>query len=186
MNTTTEQPVQTQVPQAAAQEQGKPQEQPQGIQKQDFTVDVREIRTQFFDPVVWEQMKGMAQTFAASGALSRDDNAAKLVMKIQAGYEMGMKPIEAIKSFYFVNGVLNIFGAAVVRRLREHGWTIQYTDEPNKCTATIRKGAEEYTDTLTFEEAKQSGWTDAYGKLKAGWFEGANRKLKLRYGVTSM
>jgi hypothetical protein len=154
--------------------------------KSDYKVDVREVRTNYFDPVVWNQMKGMAETFKASGALGKDENASTLVMKIQAGYEMGMKPIESIKSFYFVNGVLSIFGAATVRRLREHGWIIKYTEKPNSCTATISKDKERYTDTLTYEEAEQSNWTIAYGKLKPGWYEGANRKMKLRYGVTSM
>jgi len=153
--------------------------------RDEFKVDVRELTTTFFNPVVWEQMKGMATTFASSGALSKDDNAARLVMKIQAGYEMGMKPVESIKSFYFVNGVLNIFGAAVIRRLREHGWHIEYKDELDKCTATITKGDESYTDSLTFAEAEASGWTKSSYGLKPGWLAGINRKLKLRYGVTS-
>jgi len=151
-----------------------------------YMVDARETRTNYFDPVVWQQMKGMAEVFKNSGALGSSENASTLVMKIQAGYEMGMKPIESVKSFYFVNGVLNIFGAAVVRRLREHGWRIEYKDEENKCAATITKGDEIYSDTLTFDEAKQSGWVESYGKLKPGWMPGANRKLKLRYGVISM
>lgn len=154
--------------------------------KKNYLVDARETRTNYFDPIVWQQMKGMADTFKNSGALKSDENASTLVMKIQAGYEMGMKPIESIKSFYFVNGTLNIFGAAVVRRLREHGWQINYQDKQNKCTAIVKKGDEIYSDSLTFEEAKQSGWVESYGKLKPGWLQGANRKLKLRYGVISM
>ncbi len=155
-------------------------------QENPYSVDVREIKTSYFDPVVWKQMKGMAESFRASGALPQEDNTARLLMKIQAGYEMGMKPIESIKSFYFVKGTINIFGAAVIRRLREHGWTIEYKDEPNKCTATITKGAEKHKDTFTFEEAEKSGWTKGLNGLKPGWYEGANRKLKLRYGVTSL
>lgn len=141
--------------------------------------------TSYFNPVVWEQMKGMAESFVKSGAFPQGDNAAKLLVKMQAGFEMGMKPIEAIKSFYFVNGSLNIFGAAVIKRLREHGWTISYKDEPNKCTATISKGEETFTDVFTFEEAQKSGYTGYQNKLKQGWIEGANRNLKLRYGVIS-
>lgn len=152
-----------------------------------FMVPASAVRTPFFDPIVWEQMKGMATTFEKSGAFPPGDNAAKLMVKLQAGREMGMSPIESIKSFYFVSGQINIFGAAIMRRLREHGWMITYKDEVNKCTATIRNNkGEEYSDSLTFDEAEASGWTSGSQGIKPGWKEGINRKLKLRYGVTSM
>ncbi len=144
------------------------------------------IRTDFFDPVIWAQMNGMAQKFVESKALSQSENAGTLIMKMQAGREMGMGPIESIKSFYFVKGIINIFGVATTRRLREHGWRLEFRDTPNTCTATITKGDEKYSDTLTFEEASKSGWTHAQGGLKPGWLEGANRKLKLRYGALSL
>ena len=157
------------------------------VTKKEFSVSVNAIKTNFFDPVVWEQMKGMAEVFKASGAFPAEDNAAKLLVKMQAGREMGMTPIESVKSFYFVKGTINIFGAAAQRRLREHGWNIKYKDEPNKCTAEIfNEKGEKYTDSLTFEEAEKSGWTKGTYGLKPGWMEGANRKLKLRYGVISL
>lgn len=145
------------------------------------------VQTQFFNPTVWEQMKGMANTFAQSGALPPDTNAARVLMSIQAGYEMGMKPIESIKSFYFVNGTINLYGAAVIRRLREHGWKIEYKDESgDSCTAIVSNDDENISDSFTFKEAEQSGWTkNKYGQLKPGWLAGANRRLKLRYGVIS-
>lgn len=152
-----------------------------------YTVNANEIKTDFFDPVVWTQMKGMAATFVKSGALPESDNTETVIMKLQAGREMGMTPIESIKSFYFVKGSINIFGAAVMRRLREHGWSISYKDETNKCTVTVKKGDVTYSDSLTFEDAEKSGWTmDKYKNLKPGWLDGVNRRLKLRYGATSM
>lgn len=149
-------------------------------------VSVKEIKTNFFDPVVWGQMRGMAETFAASGAFPSTDNTAKIIVKLQAGREMGMTPIESVKSFYFVNGQITIFGAATTRRLREHGWIIEFKDETDKCTATIKRGKEKYSDTLTFEEAEKSGWTKTQHGLKPGWLPGINRKLKLRYGAASL
>lgn len=141
--------------------------------------------TEYMNPVIWKQMAVMADTFYKSGAMP-DDNSAKVMVKIQAGYEMGMKPLESVKSFYFVKGSLNIFGSAIMRRLREHGWKISYQEEPNKCVATISKETETYSEIFTFEEAEKSGWTKANGNLKPGWFEGVNRRLKLRYGATSL
>ena len=152
--------------------------------------EARSTATDIFNPVVWQQMKGMATAFAASGALPRDMNSSKLVLLIQAGYEMGMKPVESIKSFYFVNGILTIFGAATIRRLREHGWRIKYEEsdaDGGSITATVTKrhsadDIEEYTDTFSYTDAELSGWTKG---SKPGWLPGANRKNKLRYGVIS-
>lgn len=147
---------------------------------------------EYFDISKWEVMRKMSEDMVKSGAFPSSDNAHTLIVKMQAGRESGMKPMESIKSFYVVKGVLTIFGAAVTRRLREHGWRIQYDDKPNSCTATITKGEETYSDTLTFEEAQKSKWTENWDKdskkyvLKPGWYEGANRKLKLRYGAASM
>lgn len=148
-------------------------------------VDITEV-TDFLNPAVWGQMKAMAISFVKSGALPKGENDFTVLMKIQAGYEMGMKPLEAVKSFYFVNGSMNIFGSATMRRVREHGWKISYKDEPNKCTVTVSKGDETYTETLTFEEAEKSGWTKSQYGLKPGWVDGINRRLKLRYGATSI
>jgi len=145
---------------------------------------LKEGQDDFYNLSRWEVMRKMADDMVKSGALPKSDNMYTIMMKMQAGREMGMKPIEALKSFYIVNGVLNIFGSAVVRRLREHGWSIRYEDAENKCTATITKGDESYTDSLTFDEATKSGWTG--NGTKPGWLAGINRKLKLRYGVTSM
>ena len=141
----------------------------------------------FYNIAKWEVMKKMATDMVASNALPKADNAYTVMMKMQAGREMGMKPIESIKAFYIVNGVLSIYGDAVIRRLREHGWTLlPYKESQDTCTATICKGDEEFSETFTFQEAEKSGWTkDSYGKLKAGWVDGINRKRKLRYGAMS-
>ena len=151
------------------------------------TKQEQENQVNFYNEKRWNGWVVMAETFIKSGALPQTDNTSKVVMKIQAGYEMGMTPIRAIKAFYFVSGVLNIFGAEVTRRLTEHGWEIDYKEEINKCTATIKKGDKIHSDTLTFDDAVKSKWTTTpSGALKAGWYDGANRKQKLRYGALSM
>ena len=151
------------------------------------TKQEKENQVNFYNETVWKGWLTMASTFVKSGALPTGDNTERVMMKLQAGYEMGMTPIRSIKAFYFVNGVMNIFGAEVTRRLTEHGWKIDYKEELNKCTATIKKGEETHSDTLTFDDAVKSKWTTTpSGALKAGWYEGANRKQKLRYGALSM
>lgn len=149
------------------------------------------VTTGYFNPQVWAQMKDMSQTFFTSHAIpSYISNAPQLTMILQAGYEMGMKPVEAMKSLYIVNGNINLWGSAIIRRLREHGWRIQYemkTEKGGTCVATVTKGDEKYTETMSFESAELSGYTKSKeGSLKVGWKAGVNRNLKLRYGVISM
>ena len=116
-------------------------------------------------------------------------------MKLQTGWELGMKPIESLNSLYIVNGRVTIWGAALIRQMRKHGWSVSYTDESaDGCTivATHRKPVsrdlddETLEDTFLYQDAVDSGYTqDNYGKEKVGWRKGQNRKLKLRYGAAS-
>jgi len=142
--------------------------------------------TDVFNPTVWDQFRGMAKTLMESGALPQGSNAAQVMVKMQAGYEMGMKPFEAIRSLYIVNGMIAIGGRDLIKQLRKHGWKIQYIDESDDAiTGVVTKNGEEYTDIFTFEEAQKSGWTKGKHGLKPGWMEGANRNLKMRYAVIS-
>lgn len=142
--------------------------------------------TAFFSPVAWEQFREMANAFIKSGALPKETNAEQLMVKMQAGAEMGMKPFEAMRSLYIVNGMIAIGGRDLIKQLRKHGWQVLYTQESDtSITATVSKDKESYTDTFTFEEAVKSGWTSSSSGLKFGWKEGANRNLKMRYAVIS-
>lgn len=145
--------------------------------------------TNFLDPNVYIQLKALAQDFIASKAIPSVWNSAEQVLVgLQTGAEMGMKPMEAMNSLYPVNGAINVWGKATTRRLKEHGWKIEYSDEDQtKCTATVSKGDESYTETFLFKDAELSGYTkDNGGRLKIGWREGMNRRKKLRYGVLSL
>jgi len=162
------------------------------------------LKQTYFNPEVWNQMKTMAETFIQSRALPKGiQNAAQAMMVMQAGYEMGMKPLQAMQGLTIINGSITTFGKETIRRLREHGWDIKYQEKDNECTAIVSKDGKKITDTLTFDQAMKSKWvyqyrkdptTGAYKKdakgnyiqdLKAGWYEGANRQQKLRYGVIS-
>lgn len=149
---------------------------------------VKLISTSYMNPIIWKQMKGMAETFLMSHALPKHiQNVAQAIMIMQAGLEMDMKPVEALQSLYIVNGAINIWGKATTRRLREHGYMIRYEEESDaSCTAIVTKGKEKYTETFKFSDAEKSGWTkDSNKNLKVGWREGQNRKLKMRYGALS-
>jgi hypothetical protein len=153
-----------------------------------FTVMDTET-TDVMNPHKYAQVKALANDFFRSGALPQGyDNQFKVIVAIQAGQEMGLSPLESISAFYFVNGQWSLWGKNVLKQARKHGWAIEYSDESmDSCTATITKGDEKHTETFTFQEAEKSGYTKGRdGRLKFGWSEGMNRKLKLRYGAISV
>jgi hypothetical protein len=147
------------------------------------------VADQYLDPTRWNQMKALAESLVQSKAFPKAiQNASQALVVMQAGIEMGMKPIEAINSLSIINGVIGTWGKATTNRLREHGWRISYkmlNERGGGCEATVTKGDESYTDSLYFESAEKSGWTKYNGNLKASWAPGANREMKLRYGVLS-
>lgn len=86
----------------------------------------------------------LANEFFKAGCFGGDvKNAHQAFVKIQAGKEMGMPPMEAMNSLYIINGSISIYGVATAKRLREHGWIISYKNEDAKgVTAVITKGRE--------------------------------------------
>ena len=159
-------------------------------ERADIIKRVKTQNTVVMNPVEYEQMKILANDFIASGSVPTTfENSSQVLMALQAGKEMGMSPVQAMQSFYIVNGLLNIWGKAVPRQLRNHGYVLNYKDEsPNSCTVVVTNSdrSELYEDTFTFADAEASGWTkDRQGGLKFAWKPGINRKLKLRYGALS-
>ncbi len=143
------------------------------------------ISTDYLNPAIWAQMKGMAATFFESKALpAQYKNMAQVLVGMQVGYEMGMKPMESLKSLYNVNGTFNLWGAATINRLRQFGYKHEFFNEtPESVSVVVTKGDEKYEETLTFVDAVAgiSGWGD-----RPGWKVGINRKKKLRYGVIAL
>jgi hypothetical protein len=150
--------------------------------------------TSIFNPVVWEQIKGIAETFVQSKALPAYlQNAAQVVVVMSHGLDMGMSPSESLSSLYPVNGSVTIWGRAVIARLTKMGYKIKYDDgecmnEKAFCTATVTApDGQEFVEKYTFEEAQASiHMNDKNNSWKAGWKPGQNRKLKMRYGAINI
>ena len=76
----------------------------------------------FVDPQALQQMEGLSNKLIKSQALPNTiQNASQLMMVFLAGYDAGMTPMQAIQSYYFVNGKLTIWGAAVITQLKNAG-----------------------------------------------------------------
>lgn len=110
-----------------------------------------------FDPKRLNQMVAFANEFFKAGCFGRDvQNAHQALVKLQAGYEMGLPPIEAMNSLYIVNGKITLWGTAQTKKLREHGWKITYNEsKEDQVTVTIKKNDEEYSYTATGEQLRK-------------------------------
>jgi hypothetical protein len=148
-----------------------------------------EIRNNFLDPTTLSQMKTLAVVFVESGIFPHE-TWQKLVLKFQAGLELGLTPFESTQSLYVVSGKVEFYGKAVPKQLRKHGFQVRYENETEiECTAIVenKETKEIYRETFRFEDAVKSGYTkDNNGNLKVGWLLGVNRKLKLRYGALNV
>ena len=114
-----------------------------------------------FNPKIWSQMNIVAGVFMQSGALPATiKNAPQLMMVLQAGVEVGLKPIEAMNSFYFVNGKLAMYGEKALALVRRAGHKISWGEcNAETATITITRGdsGESMTSTITAKMVKDRG-----------------------------
>lgn len=162
--------------------------------KRQMTLAARNTETSILSPVMYNQSKLVAKDFFDSGALPKHlQNEIQAFVTIITGAEMGMKPMQAIQSLYIINGIITLWGKAVPRQIKAHGYKFKFKDETQEsCTVEVWKEdmygnkIEEYEETFSYQDAVQSKYTvDSYGKTKVGWLPGQNRKLKMRYNVLS-
>lgn len=121
----------------------------------------------------WQLIEMMSKSFVQAGALpSTIKNAPQVAMILQAGFEAGLKPIQALNSFYFVNGRIAMFGDTAIQQVIKGGHIVRwgvYENEDGEekkmpCTdtqasVTIIRGDndEKMSAKLTLAEAKELG-----------------------------
>lgn len=100
-----------------------------------------------------------AEKFFKAGCFGSDcKNPEQVFVKIQAGAEMGMEPMESMGSLYIINGKITMWGMALAKRLRDHGWIISYpVSTAKEATVEITKGAQKHSYTATYEEVAKLG-----------------------------
>jgi len=125
----------------------------------------------YFQPEMLEQALRVADKFFKAKCFGKDVTSAEIAyVKIQAGAEMGMPPMEAMNSLYIVNGKITIWGAAMSKRMREHGWKIEFLESTDKiCKCKISKGSESYEETATADDVKKTGAYSFAPKDKLKW-----------------
>ncbi len=124
----------------------------------------------YFDADMLEQALRISEKFFKAGCFGADvKNPEQAFVKIQAGAEMGMSPMEAMNSTYIVNGHIAIWGKALAKRLTSHGWEIDYVDcDKEKAQVQIEKDGKmhEYTARKEEVQAKQAYKIAPGNKLK--------------------
>jgi hypothetical protein len=140
----------------------------------------------FMNPRRWAVMNEMAKVFMISKALpSTIVNAPQLVMVLQAGYEAGLQPIQAINSFYFVNGKLSMYGDTVVAQVIRAGHKVEWGEcDESKASVTITRGdngsSHSATFTMAAASARRMDWDFKNNKKKDVWVRYPENMLKYR------
>lgn len=92
----------------------------------------------WLNPETWRTMQIVAATFLQSGAMPKSmDTAPKLMVALQAGKEAGLQPLEAINSFYFVNGKVSIYGDMAIAQVLKAGHKVEW-GKCDETTATVK------------------------------------------------
>lgn len=118
----------------------------------------------FLNPKVWQQIRTMAEVFVMSKALPKGiDNAPQAIMIMQAGYEMGLKPVEALQSICIINGKLSLYGETAIAKVVQAGHNVEFLNCTDKtATCRITRGDDKtrfMENTFTMEMAKARGFT---------------------------
>ncbi len=135
---------------------------------------------EFMNPERWALMKQVANTFVESGAVPAGiKNGHQMAMVMQAGYEAGLQPIEAMNSFYFVNGKISLYGEVAIALVRRAGHTIEWgtcNDVTATCKITRCDTKESLEQTFTMQMAINRKLTSKGG----AWISAPDNMLKFK------
>jgi len=114
-----------------------------------------------FSPEGLNQILIVCEHFLKSGSLpSSYKNASQVLMAIQAGRELGMKPVESLNGMMIINGQIKLWGTALTGRITSLGYKIKWgacTDREALVSIIDPDGEATSLETYTIEEAKTAG-----------------------------
>lgn len=111
----------------------------------------------------WTMFQFLAKAFFDAGAIPAGLNTtAKIIVALQAGREHQMTPIQALNSFYIVNGKITMYGEAIAQQILRAGHDLTWGDcDAETATVTITRGdtKKSMSSTLTMKTAQERGYT---------------------------
>lgn len=120
------------------------------------------------NPAMWRMMTELSKQCIASNAFPAAlKNPAQALVVMQAGVELGMKPMQAIQSMFFIHGRLSMYSSALLALMKKNGLSVEWKILTAKqVTAIFRaKGQEPVQIEFGDEDAKRAKLSgDTYTK----------------------
>ena len=130
----------------------------------------------------WNQMMEAAKTLVKSGFLPDNiKTPEQCIAVMMTGNELGLKPMESLKSLYVIKGKVGMASQIMLALVRRSGLLeyIKFGETEDMCTVTVKRINEEpYSYSFTMADARRAGLVT--GKPGAGWTNYPNLMLRWR------
>lgn len=134
----------------------------------------------YYDGQTWGVMKMMAQTFIEAKAFPSDIvNVPQAMVRLQAGREIGLMPIESMKYISLINGRPSLWGEKAIEMVISAGHRVEWnecSDKMASCTITRGDTGKSMSQTFTIEMANARGLTKKGGP----WLTAPENMLKFK------
>lgn len=136
-----------------------------------------------------ENLFRFAQCVVSSGYVPKDTKAQGVVIAIQMGLEVGLKPMQAIQNIAVINGRPSIWGDAAKALVEASGLCVEFKEyfegEPYKddfkavCVLKRKGRADAIVSEFSVADAKRAGlWADKPNQTP--WYKYPKRMLQMR------
>lgn len=102
------------------------------------------------NPVIVNNQFVLANVYFKSQCFTKDcSNVEQVFIKMQAGRELGLRPLESMHDLCLIHGNIAFWGAGLVKRFRVFGWRIEYKDEVSTFDYKSTRGQKKKTEYAT-------------------------------------
>lgn len=133
----------------------------QQLASQEVVDEAKRRTLEIINVAQWEVLMKVASAFWKANALPQCfKNEYQVLMALQAGAEIGLQPITAMNSFYFVNGKVVLYGESAIALVQRAGYTIEWgVCNAEEATVTLSKDGKSNTTTVKMSDMKARGLT---------------------------
>ncbi len=152
---------------------------------QEIVDEAKRMALQTINPEEWKLILSMSEVFWKAGAIPQSfKNSYQVAMALQAGAEVGLKPVFSLNSISFINGRASIYGEAAIALIISKGHKIKWgACNEFEATVTITRGdtGDSMVGHFTMDMAIKRGLTKTRdGKSKDAWITSPDNLLKFK------